>query len=94
MRLTVDQFTRRVHLRLGQLDLTTADLAKRLGVNRSRISQLINQEEITAQAFERLTVALEVEPGWWVVPIGRPAPSEKPDPAAALLARVDEIAGR
>ena len=39
VRLTVEQFTRRVHIRLGQLDMTTKDLSKRLGVNRTRISQ-------------------------------------------------------
>lgn len=94
MRLTVDQFTRRVHLRLGQLDITQVDLAKKMRVNRSRISQLINKAEITGEAFDRLTVALKVKPEWWALPIDRPPPSEKPDPAAAMLARVDEITRR
>lgn len=90
MRETVDDMLRRVHTRLGQMDMTTDDLADRMGVSRPRVSQLINGEEITAHMFERLTVALDVEPGWWQVPIARPS-AVRPDPAQAMFDSADKI---
>jgi plasmid maintenance system antidote protein VapI len=87
VRLVVEQLTRRVMLRLGELDLTTEELAGRMAISRPRLSLLIHSEELTAEAFDRLTAALEVDPSWWELPIAREF-SQRPDPAGALLARV------
>lgn len=87
VRLEVGNLNRRVMRRLGQMDMTTAELADRLGVSRPRVSLLINSQELTVEAFERLTAALEVTPEWWETPVGR-TPTSEPNAAGALMARV------
>lgn len=69
--LEVDQLRRRVMVQIGKLNLTLDDLAVRLGVSRPRVSRLINSPEITRAAFDRLSVALGVDDGWWSKPIAR-----------------------
>lgn len=90
MVLVVDQLSRRVMVRLGELNLTTEDLGKILGVSRPRISSLIHREELTVEAFERLTRALKVDRAWWEKPIARTF-ERPPDAAAAILARVRKM---
>ncbi len=88
--LEVDQLTRRVMHRLGEMNLTIADLAARLGVSRPYISKLIHGGEMTASAFERLSGALGVDLEWWQRPIGLRF-ARRPDPAGAMLDRVRDI---
>jgi transcriptional regulator with XRE-family HTH domain len=88
VRCTVTALRRRVFDRLGELGLTSEDLAQRMGVARPRVSLLIHSEELTAEMFERLTEALEVTADWWQRPIFKPTGG---DPAGAMVARVKEI---
>lgn len=89
-RLVVDQMSRRVMKRMGQLRITAVELGERMGVSRPRVSQLMHGDEMTVVMFDRLTVALEVTPEWWLKPVGRKY-AKRPDPAAAMVERVKRI---
>lgn len=92
VRLTVQQLSRRVHLRLGQLNMTMKDVGERMGVSGPLVSRAVNAEDMTTEMFDRLSNALEVTAEWWEKPIGRTF-DDRPDPAAALMQRVRDISG-
>lgn len=67
--LRVDHIGRRARLRMQELGLRTTDVARRMGVRRQRVSNLLNFERMSEDAFARLTKALEWHESDWLTPL-------------------------
>jgi transcriptional regulator with XRE-family HTH domain len=74
--LTVDRLALRVQLRAAELGLTQSDVARRMGVTLARLVNMVGNHTVTWRAFERVSKALELDPGdgWWETPLRRPPP--------------------
>lgn len=88
VRLVITELPRRVSLRLGQMGITTSELARRMGCSRPFVSRMMHRPRLTLEAFQRLTVALEVDEAWWLEPL------ENPRPRVSAGARLEAAARR
>lgn len=65
----IDQFTRRFHRTIREQGIQQKDVAKRMGITRGRLSQIIFADKITLDNFKALNQALVVTEEHWSTPI-------------------------
>jgi len=69
----IDRFHWRASRRLEKLNWSQEDLARQLGVNRTRVSQILNASTIPEPLFLRISALLGVGMDYWTAPMKPPA---------------------
>jgi transcriptional regulator with XRE-family HTH domain len=89
----IDQFDRRVRMRMRQLGWHQGDLGRAMGgLSKERISKILRQQRIGEEVFLRLQRALGYQSSDWVLPLPKP---EGIDPNKLIATRIrDRIGGK